>query len=87
MEKQIVQLKIKRFAVKGDDALKKLSFEESINKLEEIVKKLECGEESLESSLKLFEEGSKLSVNCYKTLKNAEQKISTLSQKEIEFEK
>ena len=87
MEKQIVQLKIKRFAVKGDDALKKLSFEESINKLEEIVKKLECGEESLESSLKLFEEGSKLSVNCYKTLKNAEQKVSTLSQKEIEFEK
>lgn len=73
--------------MKGDDALKKLSFEESINKLEEIVKKLECGEESLESSLKLFEEGSKLSVSCYKTLKNAEQKISTLSQKEIEFEK
>lgn len=87
MEKQIVQLKIKRFAVKGDDELKKLNFEESINKLEEIVKKLECGEESLESSLKLFEEGSKLSVNCYKTLKNAEQKVSTLSQKEIEFEK
>lgn len=35
--------------------MKKLSFEASIQELEEIVAKLENGEESLEESLKLFE--------------------------------
>ena len=34
---------------------KKQTFESAINELEEIVKKLEGGEESLEESLKLFE--------------------------------
>ncbi len=60
-------------------AAKKLSFEEAMDKLQEIVLKLENGEESLEDSIKLFEEGAKLSALCYETLDKAEQKITELT--------
>lgn len=66
--------------------MKKLSFEESIEKLEDIINRLEGGEESLESSIKLFDEGTKLSINCYQTLKRAKRKVTMLSQKEAESE-
>jgi exodeoxyribonuclease VII small subunit len=55
------------------------TFELSIKKLEDIVSKLENGEESLEDSLKLFKEGTELAGFCYKVLENAEQKITDLS--------
>lgn len=55
------------------------TYEEDIKRLEEIVALLEKGDLPLEDSLKLFEEGTKLSSSCYKTLKNAEQKITVLS--------
>ncbi len=57
----------------------KLKFEEAMARLQEIVSKLENGEESLESSMKLFEEGAKLSALCYETLEKAEQKITELT--------
>ena len=47
--------------------------------LQDIVKKLETESESLEDSLKLFEEGTKLSLDCYNMLKEAEQKVTELS--------
>ena len=59
---------------------KKQTFESAINELEEIVKRLEGGEESLEESLKLFEKGTLLAKYCSETLRNAEQKIVDLSQ-------
>ena len=62
--------------------MKKLSFEASIQELEEIVAKLENGEESSEESLKLFEKGTKLASSCYQTLEKAEQKITELSKLE-----
>ena len=52
--------------------MRKISYETNITKLREIVEKLESGEASLEESLKLFEQGIKLSNACYETLKNAE---------------
>ncbi len=58
---------------------KKLSFEEAMDRLQEIVSKLENGEESLEDSMKLFEEGAKLSALCYETLDKAEQRITELT--------
>ena len=61
---------------------KKLTFEESMKKLQSIVEKLESGNESLESSLKLFEDGNAIAVNCYKTLKKAEQKIIDIGELE-----
>ena len=58
---------------------KKLDYEQSITRLEEIVSLLEEGTLSLEESMKLFEEGSKLSAACYDALDKAEQKITRLS--------
>lgn len=55
-----------------------LSFEKSLEKLEEIVKKLESGELSLEDSIKAFEEGVLLAQNCGKKLDQAEKKVEIL---------
>lgn len=63
--------------------MKKPTFEIAMKKLETIVNKLESGNESLESSLKLFEEGMRLSSFCYNTLENAEQRIVKLTDIEL----
>lgn len=56
------------------------SFESELARLQEIVAKLEKGTESLDDSLKLFEEGTKISKFCYGVLDKAEQKITNVSQ-------
>lgn len=61
-------------------AKKSITFEESMKRLDEIVSALESGEVSLEESLKLFEEGTKLSVKCTELLDSAEQKVVALMQ-------
>ncbi len=60
----------------------KMSFEESIKKLEEIVKELEDENISLEESMEKFELGIKLSSNCLKKLNEAEGKIEELTRSE-----
>lgn len=60
-------------------AAKKKTFEESMLRLEEIVNRLEQGEVTLEESMKLFEEGTKLSAACAKQLDAAEQKVWKLT--------
>ncbi len=57
---------------------KKKNFETSLNDLEKIVRKLEDGDLSLEESLKLFEDGVKLSRECQERLTNAERRIEVL---------
>ncbi len=57
---------------------KKLTFEQSMSRLEEIVGKLEQGECGLDESLKLFEEGAKLAASCNQMLDQAEQKVDLL---------
>lgn len=54
------------------------SFEQSIHRLEEIVKQMEQGNVSLEDALKLFEEGTGLVGQCGKLLDEAELKIVRL---------
>lgn len=54
------------------------SFEESLTKLEEIVAQLERGDLSLEDSVRMFEEGSRLSAVCRKQLEEAEGKVEML---------
>ncbi len=56
------------------------SFEESIKRLEEIVKLLENGDTPLEKSIALFEEGVALSGYCNKLLEEANQKVVMLTQ-------
>ena len=57
---------------------KKLSFEQQLGRLEEIVAALESGDASLADSLKLFEEGTKLVSACTKQLDQAEQQVVKL---------
>lgn len=53
-------------------------FEDALNKLEKIVSKLEGGNIPLEESLKLFEEGIRLSRVCNQKLDEAEKKVEIL---------
>ncbi len=57
------------------------SFEEQLKGLETIVARLESGDLSLEDSVRLFEEGMKLSDACKKELEAAEGKIQMLVEK------
>lgn len=57
---------------------KKMSFEQSLTRLEEIVAHLEKGDLPLNDSLGLFEEGTKLVASCSKMLSTAEQKVVKL---------
>jgi exodeoxyribonuclease VII small subunit len=54
------------------------SFEDSIRRLSEIVEALEAGDLPLEQSLKLFEEGVKLSRASQATLDGAERRVEEL---------
>ncbi|MGH9597265.1 MAG: exodeoxyribonuclease VII small subunit [Edaphobacter sp.] len=54
-------------------------FEEQLKALENVVEQLEHGELSLEDSVRLFEEGMKLSDACKKELDVAEGKIQVLA--------
>ena len=56
----------------------KKTFEQSLSRLEEIVRALEQGEASLAESLKLFEEGTGLIRSCESMLSEAEQKVVQL---------
>lgn len=57
---------------------KKLTFETSLQELERIVRRLEEGDSSLEDSLKLFEDGVRLSRECQERLNQAEWRIEVL---------
>jgi len=57
------------------------SFEEALTKLEAIVEKLDNDDISLEESVKLYEEGLKLSKICSQTLEKAELKIEEIEKK------
>ena len=54
------------------------TFEASLNELERIVRQLEEGDLPLEKSLKLFEDGVKLSRECREQLTKAERRIEVL---------
>jgi len=57
-----------------------LKFEDALARLETIVGQLEKGDLPLEESLKIFEEGVRLSKNCLKLLEEAERKVEILLQ-------
>ena len=69
-----------------------LSFEESLSRLDEIVRHLEKGDLPLSESLALYEEGTALIASCSKMLDEAEQKVVKLkkgpdrSPVELDFE-
>ena len=59
--------------------MKDMTFEQAMERLEEIVSMLESGKCTLDDSMKLFEEGAALTAFCTESLKKAEQKIITLT--------
>ena len=66
----------------SDEEIKKLTFEDSYKKLEEIVKTLENKDSSLEESIDYYDLGVRLKNHCDEKLKVAELKIKKLSNKE-----
>lgn len=58
----------------------KMTYEQALQRLEEIVIKLEDGSLPLEESIKLFEESIKLAAFCSDTLAKAKLKITELSE-------
>ena len=59
-------------------AEKKLTFEQAMARLEEIVAQLEAGDHPLAESLSLYEEGANLMKQCVTMLDKAEQKVMKL---------
>lgn len=59
-----------------------MTFEESLEKLNEIVSKLESENITLEESINLYKQGIELSVSCKKQLENAKLKISEVKTEE-----
>ena len=59
---------------------KELTFEQQMKKLQDIVEKLESGDVDLDASIKLYEDGLKLSKELKKQLLVFEDKIEKLGQ-------
>jgi len=58
---------------------KNRSFEENMQRLEQIVRKMEQGDVPLEESLKLFQEGTDLVRKCSELLDNAQLQVKLMS--------
>lgn len=58
----------------------RMTFEQGMERLEEIVERLESGDAPLDESLKLLSEGVKLTETCGAKLQKAEQAVAALGQ-------
>ena len=56
----------------------KENFEAALGKLEELVRRMEAGDLTLEESLKAFEEGTRLARFCSRKLDEAERRVEIL---------
>lgn len=63
----------------GDTNIDDTRFEDALHELEEIVRKIESGEHSLEENLELFERGIALTRQCSSKLDAATQRINKLA--------
>ena len=60
------------------EKINELSFEQALEKLENIVSQLESGQIKLEDAVKVYEEGNQLKKICEEKLKNAQMKVEKL---------
>jgi exodeoxyribonuclease VII small subunit len=60
-------------------SIEKMSFEEALAELEEIVKRIDTGQENLADAVSSFERGVLLKEHCEKTLKEAKLKIEKIT--------
>lgn len=66
----------------NNNDISKLSFEQAIKKLTDIVSKIEEGQISLEQSLTQYEQGMGLIKHCRAILQKAEKKIEQIAKQE-----
>lgn len=66
----------KKIEIKSD--IKKLSFEEALTELEEIVGRLERGDIDLEDSISIYERGEALKTHCESKLEKAKMKVDKI---------
>jgi len=69
-------------------SIEKMSFEEALAELEEIVNKIDTGQESLADAVSSFERGVALKNHCEKMLKEAKlkiEKVTITAENKIEF--
>lgn len=62
-----------------DSPLESLSFDEILDRLEEVVQQLETDQLSLDESIETFERGVRLAARCQQLLENAELRISRIT--------
>jgi exodeoxyribonuclease VII small subunit len=58
--------------------IRKMSFEEALKSLEEIVQRLESGEVSLEDSIEIYGRGTLLKRHCEAKLRVAQQRVDKI---------
>ncbi len=68
----------KRTRQPAEPVAEQVPFEEALSRLEKTVEKLEAGDLPLEDSLKLYEDGVRLSQTCSQKLEAAERRIEVL---------
>ncbi len=68
------------------DKEKPVDFEAALEELEALVTRMEEGELPLEEALKQFEKGMRLTRDCQRALREAEQKVDLLMEKAGEAE-
>lgn len=66
----------------AENEIDRLSFEQALARLTQLVEKLESGQLQLEESVAAFEEGVKLSRRCEALLDAAEQRLQVLGDRE-----
>lgn len=67
--------------VEGNDLspeIRKMSFEEALKDLEEIVQRLESGEVNLEESIEIYSRGTQLKRHCEAKLRAAQERVEKI---------
>ena len=59
-------------------SIQNMSFEQALNELEQLVKRIDTGEETLDEAIKAYERGIELKLHCEKKLAEANLKIEVL---------
>ncbi len=64
---------------KADKDIEKMSFEDALGELEDIVRELEAGSIKLDRAIGAYERGAKLKAHCQKKLAEAKTKVEKIS--------
>ena len=64
---------------KGDKDIAKMSFEDALEELRQIVERLEGGEGRLEEAISAYDRGARLKRHCEEKLREAKERIEKIS--------